>query len=60
MAKKTKMSYRAVQYGKRSFGSASDLIRYLLKLKTKRTQAEIAEICGVTPALVSQINAEDR
>lgn len=55
-----KKSHRPVQYGKRTFQSCSALIRYLLSLKTKRTHTEIAEICGCTPALVSQLAAELR
>jgi hypothetical protein len=50
-------NYRPIQYGNRTFPSTSRLIVYLLthNKKAKRTQTEIAQLCGVSQPCVCQL-----
>lgn len=54
---KTPYNYRPIQYGNRTFPSTSRLIVYLLthNKKAKRTQTEIAKLCGVSQPCVCQL-----
>lgn len=51
---KKKATYQSVQYEGQEFSSKSALIKHLLTT-TSKSQAEIAQICGVTAPCVSQL-----
>lgn len=58
----TPYNYRPVQYGKRKFETTSQLIRYMLthNKSAKRSQSDIARLCGVSQPCVCQLAAELR
>lgn len=53
-------NYRPIKYGNKTFPSTSRLIVYLLthNKKAKRTQTEIAKLCGVSQPCVCQLASD--
>jgi hypothetical protein len=54
---KSNFNYRPVVYDGRTYNSTSELVRYMLthNKRAKRTQSEIARICGVSQPCVCQL-----